>query len=164
MILAVVGLLAVVDFPSIEGRGPEIVVFLAGTLSDFDRFDPIIFCIAGAGLLSLLGGIGQDLLINRFAEAGKVEGHGVVAIVWLDIMGRVANAVVGIRVADTLDSTRDFQLPSPCIAPCLFGESCFSSLFSHWYHFWRPVPFGMMVYWAFQSRWGWGKGGSYLIL
>ena len=53
-ILGVAGLPAVVDFPSTEGRGWEIVTFLAGAISDFD---PIIFCFAGAGLLFMLGGI-----------------------------------------------------------------------------------------------------------
>ena len=120
VILAVAGLLAVVEFPITEGIGQEIVIFLAGAFMDFDRSDPIIFCFAGIGLFSLLGGIGHNLVTNKFAEAGKVEGHRVVALVGLGIIGGVADAVVGIRITDTLGSTRLFQLPSPCIASCLF--------------------------------------------
>ena len=96
---------------------------------DLDRSDSIIFCFAGTGSFSLLGGIGHDLETNKFAVAGKVECHGVVALVGLDIVDRVAYAVVGIRVADILGRTRGFQLPSPYFASCLFGEFCFSSLF-----------------------------------
>ena len=80
----------------------------------------------------MLGGIGyDDLVTNKFAEAGKVEGHGVVALNRLDIMGRVVvvvvTTVVGIRVADTQGSTRGFSINLPWIASCLSGDSCFSS-------------------------------------
>ena len=94
---------------ALKEEGHEIVIFLAGALSDFDRFDSITFCFAGAGLLSLLGGIGQDLVTNKFAETGYVEVHKVVALVGLDIMGGVADAVVGIRVVNTLGSIRGFS-------------------------------------------------------
>ena len=103
------GLSAVVGFPGTEGRGWEIVICLTGACSDFDRFDTIIFCFVVPGLFSLLGGIGHDLVTNRFAEAGKVVGHRVIALVRLDIMGRVADAVMGIRVADTQGSTKGFS-------------------------------------------------------
>ena len=130
-----------------------IAIFLAGALLDFGRSDSIIFCFACAGLLSLLGGTGQDLVTNRFAEAGKVKGHGVLVLVGLDIVGGVAAAVVGIRVADTLGSTRGvFNYPH-LILP-LF---CFSSLCPLRYYLWRFVPFEVMAYCAFQGRWGWGN-------
>ena len=129
MILAAARLLAVVEFPVTEGRGCEIVIFLARAFSDFDRSDPIIFYFAGTGIFSLLGSIGHDLMTNKFAEAGKVEGHRVVAFVGLDIIGRVADAVVGIRIADTLGSTRGFSTTLTFIVSCLFGEFCVSSLF-----------------------------------
>ena len=109
MILAVAGLPAVEEFRITEGRRWEIVIFLAGAFWDFDGFDPIIFCFTGAWLFSLSGGIGHDLVTNMFAVAGKVEGHGVITLVHLDILDGVADAVVGIRVADTLGSTRGFS-------------------------------------------------------
>ena len=106
VMLVVAGLLAIADTFCTKGRGWEIAIFLAGAVSDFGRSDSIILCFACAGLLSLLGGIGQDLVTNRFAQAGNVEGNGVVALVGLDIMSKVVALVVGIRVADTLGSIR----------------------------------------------------------
>ena len=52
--------------------------------------------------------------MNKFPEAEKVEGHGVIALTTLDIVGRVVvvvvTAVVGIRVTDALGSTRGFSI------------------------------------------------------
>ena len=109
VMFVVAGLLAIADPFGTEGRGQVIVIFLAGALLGFHRSDSMIYCFASAGLLSLLGGIGQDLVTHRFAEAGKVEGHRVRALVGLDIVGLVADAVLGIRVADTLGSIRGFS-------------------------------------------------------
>ena len=108
IILAVTGMSAVMEFPMTKGIGWENVIFHTGVFLDLDRSNPIIFCFAGAGLFSLLGYIGHDLVTNKFIEAGEVDGHGVVALVELDIIGRVVDAVVGIRVADILGSTRGF--------------------------------------------------------
>ena len=160
VMLVVPGLLAIMDPFCTQGRMWEIAIFLAEALPGFGRSDSTIFCFASAGLLSLLGGIGQVLVTNRFAEAGKVEGHRVEALVGLDIMGWVVAAVVGIRVADTLGSIRVSQLPSPYIASCSFAEYCFSSLFPLRCHSWRFVHSGVTACQAFQGRWGWGKEGK----
>ena len=129
MMLVALGLLAIVDPFCTEGRGKEIAIFLPGTLLDLDNSNSIIFCLASAGLPSFLGGIGHILVTNRFAKAGKVEGHRVVALVRLDIIDGVVVAVVGIRVVDTLGSIQGFSATSPYIASCLFVDFCFSSFF-----------------------------------
>ena len=120
--LVVMGLPVVVDPFCTEGRGCEIAIFLAVALLGFSKSDSITFCFVSAWLLSLLGGTGQDLVTYRFAYAGKVEGHRVVALVQLDIMGGVAAAVVAIRVADTLGSIRGFLTNPYLILPaCLLS-------------------------------------------
>ena len=65
------------------------------------------------GVSSLLWSLGHNLETNKFAELEEgVEGHGVIALTGLDIVGGVAvvvvTAVVGIKVADALGSTRVF--------------------------------------------------------
>ena len=140
MMLVASGLLAITDPFSTKERG-KISIILAGSLSDFERSDSTIFCFASAGLLSLLGGIGQVLVTHRLAETGKIEGHGVVDLVGLDIMDWVLAAVVGIRAADTLVSIMGFS--TTLTLYCL--------LFIHWVLFlffvsfkvspWRFVPF-----------------------
>ena len=114
----------------------------------------------GSGLPSLLGGIGQDLVSYRFAEAGKVKGHGFVDLVGLNIMGGVVAVVVGIRVADTLGSIRGFSTTL----------SLYYLLFVWWVVSLLCLLcgitsgvlclLGVMVYWAFQGRWGWGEEGQ----
>ena len=65
MILVAAGLLAVAwTLFCTKGRGWEIAIFLGGALSDFGRSDSNIFPFASAGLLSLLGGIGQVLVTS----------------------------------------------------------------------------------------------------
>ena len=73
VMLVAMGLLTVVELCCIKGREWEIAIFLAEA-----PFDSIMLCFASAGFLSLLGGTGQDLVTNRFADARNVEGHGVV--------------------------------------------------------------------------------------
>ena len=119
--LFVVGLPAVVELAMVEeteGAGHNIIIFLAGVFS---------ICFAGAGPFSLVGGIGHDLVTNRFAVAGTVEGHGVVDLVGLVIIGRVVDALVGIRVAVTLGSTRGFSNHSYFVLSlaCLVGFTSF---------------------------------------
>ena len=92
----------------------------------------------------MLGGIDQDLVTNRFAEAGKVEGHGVVALGGLDIIGGVADAVVGIRVADTLGSTKGFFNYPHLVLPLVCLVSFVSLLcFPHDITSRRLVPSGV---------------------
>ena len=123
VLLTVAELLVVAEFSMIEGVGWEVVISLTGGFLDLDRSSPIIFFSSGTGmgLSSLLGGTGHDLVTNKCAEAGKVEGHGVVTLDRLDIMGGVmvvvVTTVVGIRVADTQGSTRGFSIN--CTLFCL---------------------------------------------
>ena len=164
--LAVAGLLAVVEFPVTEVIGWEIDIFHTGSFLDLDRSNPIIFCFAGAGLYSLLPGIGHDLVTNKFTDAGKVEGHGVVALGGLDIIDGVVDvvvtAVVGIRVPDTVGSTRGFSttLTLYCL---LFACCAFLFFFLPLRdYFWRLVLSGMMAYGAFQARWTGARLGQLL--
>ena len=63
---------------------------LAGGFVNLVRSNPIAFCFpfgAGVRLSSWVAGIGHDLVTNKLAAAGKVEGQGVVALEGLDIMG-----------------------------------------------------------------------------
>ena len=103
--LAVAGPLTAAKFPGIKGAGWGIIVSL-GAFSVFEGSDSIIFCIAGIGLSSLLGGNSHDLAINRFADAGTVLGHVVGPLDGMDIIGSMAGVTVavilGIRVADLL--------------------------------------------------------------
>ena len=64
-----------------------------------------------------------------FAEAGKEEGHGVVALVGLDIMGWVVAAHVGIRVADALGCINGFLKYPHLILPLIHLLSFVSSFF-----------------------------------
>ena len=87
IMLAVTGPLGVTKFSGIKETGQGIVVFL-GVFLVFEGSDSIIFCMVGIRLSSLLGGNGQDLVINRFADAGTVLGHGVGPPDGMDITGR----------------------------------------------------------------------------
>ena len=66
------------------------------------------------GLSLLVGGIGHDLVTNKFSAAGDVEGHEVVALKGLDIMGVVVVVVViavaSIGITDIQGSTKDFSI------------------------------------------------------
>ena len=83
------------------------------------------------GVSSLLWGFGHDLEMNKFTEVDEAEGHGVIALTGLDILDGLAvvvvTAVVGIRVTNTLGSTRGFQLTSSYIVSYLPGDPCLSS-------------------------------------
>ena len=86
-----------------------------------------IWGLGTCGVLKVL----DDLETNKFTEAA--EGHVVVAIARLDMVGGVAVVVVVTvvfvaEVADALDSIRVFLLSSPCITSFLLGDFCFSSL------------------------------------
>ena len=151
--LVVMGLLAVVEPGCIKGRGWEIAIFLVGA-----PFDSIMLCFASAGLLSLLGGTGQDLVINRFADAGKAEGHGAVALLgWTSWAGlQLQLWVPGLLIPWVV--LRVSQLPLIYIA-CLFAEICFSSLFFFFFlrHCsWGFLPFGLTACQAFWGMQDWG--------
>ena len=123
MILAVI--LALSECSVAEGVGQDVVIFLGGRFLNLVKSNPIIFCFssgAGAGLSSLVEGIGHDLVANKFAAAGKVESHGVVALEGFNFVGGVVVvvvlAVVNINVAGTWVAQGVFQLTSPCMASC----------------------------------------------
>ena len=120
-----------------------------------DGSDSIIFGIAGIGLSSLLGGYGQDLVTNRFADARKVLGHGVGPLDGVDITGRMAGvevvAVLGIRVAGCCPSGKFCELGLECL-PFLGALAMVWTLgnqespeFLHWVHF---------------VNWDWGASSS----
>ena len=97
VILAVVVLMAVAECSVAEGVGQGIVIYLGGGFLNLVKSNPIAFCFSsgtGVGLSSLVGSISHDLVTNKFTVAGKVEGHGVVALEGLDIMGWVVVVVV----------------------------------------------------------------------
>ena len=117
MILAVTVLLAVAECSVAEGIRWRVVISLAGGFLNLVKSNPITFCFSSGtdmGLSSLVEGISHDLVTNKFAVAGKVEGHGVVALEGLDIVGRVVVAVViavvSISVTNTWGSTRGFSI------------------------------------------------------
>ena len=91
--LAMARPLAVVKFPGTKGAGQGIIVSL-GVFSVFQGSDSIIFCIADIWLSSLVGGNGQDLVINRFADVRTVLGHGVGPLDGMDITGSMAGVAV----------------------------------------------------------------------
>ena len=103
------------EFSVTEGVGREIVICLAGGFLYFERANALTFCFSSGtdmGVSSLLWGFGHDLQTNKFADVDKVEGHGVIALTGLDIIGGVAvvvvTVVVGIRVTNAVGSTRGF--------------------------------------------------------
>ena len=113
------------EFSVTEGTGWEVIISLAEGFLNFERSNVLTFCFCFSsgtdmGVTSLLWDLGHDLETNKFTEVETVEGHGVIALTGLDIVGRVAVVVVtvvlGFRVTDTLGSTRGFQSTLPCIA------------------------------------------------
>ena len=99
-LLVVAELLAMAEFSMTKDAGQEVVISLAGGFLNFDRSKPLIICFSsGTGTgLSLLGGIGHDLVTNKYAVAGKVEGHGGGALTGLDKIGRMVAVVVTVVV------------------------------------------------------------------
>ena len=83
-------ILAMADFSMTEGMGQEVAISLAGGFLYFEGSNALTFCSSSGidmGVSSLLWGFGHDLETNKFAEAGEVEGHGVIALTELDIVG-----------------------------------------------------------------------------
>ena len=95
MISAVAGPLAVAKFSGIKETGWGIVVFL-GVFLVFEGSDSIIFYVAGIGLSSLLGGKGQDLMMNRLPNAGTVLHHGVGPLGGMEITGSMVGVAVSV--------------------------------------------------------------------
>ena len=119
-------ILPVAVFSVTEGTGWEVVICLVGGFLYFERSNALTCCFSSRtdmGLSSLLWGFGHDLEMNKFTEADEVEGHGVIALTGLDIVGEVVivvvTAVVGIRVTDALGSTRGFPNKPHLVLPSI---------------------------------------------
>ena len=74
----------------------------------------------------------DGLETNKFTVVEIVEGHVVITIPGLDMVGGVVVVVVvtmilGAEVADALESKRGFLLSSHCIVFSLLDGSCFYS-------------------------------------
>ena len=110
-------ILAVVVLSMTEDTGWEVVISLPSGFLYSERSNALTFCFSygtDMGVSSLFWGFGYDLETNKFIEAGEVEGYGGIALAGLGIVERVAvvvvTAVVGIRVANALGSTRGFSV------------------------------------------------------
>ena len=102
---------------SCAGWAKEVVISLTRV---FLNLKGLIFSLSifssgtGIGVSSLLWGLSHNLETKEFAEVEEVEGFGVIALVGLHMVSGVAVAVmttvVGIKVANALDSTRGFSI------------------------------------------------------
>ena len=128
VILAMVGLSVAV------GIRWEFVTSLIGGFLRFDRSNLLVFCFSsgtGIGISFLLYSLGHDLDIwgvgtscvlemldgletNKFTVMEEVEGHVVIALIGLDMVGEVVlvvvTVIVGINVTGALNSTRGFSI------------------------------------------------------
>ena len=78
------------EFSVSKGIWWELVISLAGGFLYFERPNALIFPLSTGTdmeVSSLLWGFGHDLETNKFTEVEVVEGHGVIALIVLDIVG-----------------------------------------------------------------------------
>ena len=149
--------LAMEEFCVTESAWWEVAISIAGGILYFDRSSALTSYFSSGtdmGVFPSLWGIGQDLVTNKFTEADKVEGQGVIAFAKLYIIGGVVVAVVtaavGTRVIGALGSTKAFQLNSPSIVsywtgdPCLLFFDPFVILILEGWFFWDDGVLGLL--------------------